>query len=148
MLVGIPTLSVLLSPLYHQAQALERAGTLMGVLPAGRGKFIWATMSARAPWYYLSQDDHCLGTATDLAGFLDHGPEEGAPVWLGGELTTEIQQAVQHHPRLVALPAPFLARSPAVLARLAWQRWQVEPDCTDPAHLAPLYVSSQGKGPG
>ncbi len=143
-LIGIPTMSVTLSSLYHQARALGSTGTIMGVLPAGRDRFIWSVMAAQEPWRYPTREDHHLGTVADLTGFLNRCMPDGVHVWIGGELTPEIQQAVQPVPQLVSMPCPFPARSPSVLARLAWQRWQADPGCTDPVYLAPLYVSSQG----
>ncbi len=142
-LVGIPTMSIMLAPLYYQVQALGYSGLLLTVLPAGRDRFIWTTMSSESPDYYPTSADHCLGTVAELARFLERDWEDGGHIWMGGEYPSDVHTTVQHFSHVVRLPQSVPVRSPAVLAQLAWERWQTDPGCTDPAHLVPLYVSSQ-----
>ncbi len=143
-LVGVPTMAIMLASLYYQKRALARTDTLMALLPAGRGSFIWTAMTAWTPHCDPRPDDYHLGKVTALVGFLERSIAEGKSIWIGGELTPEVQAAIQHLPGVVVQPRAYAcsARAPTVLARLAWERWQTDPGCADPEHLVPLYVSS------
>lgn len=143
-LVGIPTMSVILWPMYRQAQILAPEARLIGVLPAGRDNHIWTGMSAQAPWCFGAGDIHHLGTCQEFGSFLqaDVQPAAGRCTWVGGEMSPELLTLVTDLPRSVALESREGAWTVAVLARLARLRWQQDPDCTAVRNLAPIYVSS------
>jgi tRNA threonylcarbamoyladenosine biosynthesis protein TsaB len=62
-----------------------------------------------------------------------------SPILLCGELVTRERQALAAKPEIqLASPAQSVRR-PAVLAELAWARWQAG-DVDDEATLAPIYL--------
>jgi tRNA threonylcarbamoyladenosine biosynthesis protein TsaB len=65
--------------------------------------------------------------------------EVKSPTLLCGELTLKEREILAGHPDIhLASPAQSVRR-PAVLAELAWARWQAG-DVDDEAMLAPIYL--------
>ncbi|HLO29639.1 MAG TPA: tRNA (adenosine(37)-N6)-threonylcarbamoyltransferase complex dimerization subunit type 1 TsaB [Anaerolineales bacterium] len=125
-LIGIPTLDILAA-----AQAPAR-GQLVVVIQAGRGRLA-------AGWYKSSKNGwQAKGPArvTTLEALVD-GVK--SPVVLCGELTSEERQKLTEKPEVhLASPAQSVRR-PAILAELAWRRWQAG-NVDDEATLAPIYL--------
>ena len=125
--VGIPTLDVV-------AAALEvRDMPLAAVLQAGRGRLAVA-------WYeagdtgWQSKGPAQVTTADELAESIQK------PTIVCGELTAEERQRLARKRVNVVLPTPAASvRRPAVLAELAWERWQAGSQ-DDAASLAPIYL--------
>ena len=125
-LIGIPTLDVLAA-----AQPLSRLPLLVAI-PAGRGRFA-------SGWYKRSQ-----------RGWQAKGPArlftlkaliEGIkdPAIVCADLTADERRTLAENANIqLASPAQSVRR-PALLAELAWRRWQVG-DVDDRATLAPIYL--------
>ena len=125
-LIGIPTLDILAA-----AQALSKL-PLAVAIQAGRGRFA-------VGWYKRSRNGwRAKGNARVLTveTLLN---EVKSPILLCGELTAKERQALVAKPEIqLASPAQSVRR-PAVLAELAWTRWQTG-DVDDEATLAPIYL--------
>lgn len=126
-LVGIPTLDVLAA-----AQPVDDM-PLAAVLQAGRGRLaVGWYRAAEGRW----QADGAVGV-TDADALAD---SINSPTLVCGELSAEERQRLARKRRNVILVSPAqCVRRPALLAELAWQRWQV--GRVDPlTSLAPIYL--------
>lgn len=125
-LIGIPTLDILAA-----AQASSKL-PLAVAIQAGRGRFA-------VGWYKRSRNGwRAKGPARvlTLAALIN---EVNSPIRLCGELTAKERQMLAGKPEIqLASPAQSVRR-PAILAELAWARWQAG-DVDDEATLAPLYL--------
>jgi tRNA threonylcarbamoyladenosine biosynthesis protein TsaB len=125
-LVGIPTLDIL-----AQAQPVSKL-PLAVAIQAGRGRFALGWYKAsRKQWQ--AQNDARVVTLEALLAELQ------TPCLVCGEFPAEVRQQLlaQAEARLVS-PASSLRR-PAILAELAWARWQ-NGDTDEEASLAPIYL--------
>ena len=125
-LIGIPTLDVLAN-----AQPSSKL-PLAVAIQAGRGRFA-------VGWYKSSRNGwQAKGDArvVTVEAMID---EVKSPSNVCGEFTVEVRQKLENneHVRLVS-PAGSVRR-PAVLAELAWARWQ-KGEVDDEASLAPIYL--------
>ncbi|HET9589550.1 MAG TPA: tRNA (adenosine(37)-N6)-threonylcarbamoyltransferase complex dimerization subunit type 1 TsaB [Anaerolineales bacterium] len=125
-LIGVPTLDILAT-----AQPTSRH-PLVAVIQAGRGRLA-------AGWYKSSKNDwQARGPArvVKVEALLD---EIETPCIICGELTREERQRLAEKAGMhLASPAQSVRR-PAVLAELAWARWQAG-KTDDEASLAPIYL--------
>lgn len=125
-LIGVPTLDILAT-----AQPTSRH-PLVAVIQAGRGRLA-------AGWYKSSKNDwQARGPArvVKVEALLD---EIETPCIICGELTREERQRLAEKAGVhLASPAQSVRR-PAVLAELAWARWQAG-KTDDEASLAPIYL--------
>jgi len=125
-LIGIPTLDILAA-----AQPASRL-PLLAAIQAGRGRLA-------AGWYKRSRYGwQAKGSPRVLTieGLLE---EVKRPAIVCGELTAAERQKLRARADLhLASPAQSVRR-PAVLAELAWKRWQAG-DVDDKATLAPIYL--------
>lgn len=125
-LIGIPTLDILAA-----AQASSKL-PLAVAIQAGRGRFA-------VGWYKRSRNGwRAKGPARvlTLEALIN---EVNSPIRLCGELTAKERQMLAGKPEIqLASPAQSVRR-PAILAELAWARWQAG-DVDDEATLAPLYL--------
>ena len=153
-LVGLPVLSV------TAARFVPLAGAVVWpLLQAGRGRFNWAAAPADDPLWLPAVTEHCAGQVEALVAALQ---AEERPVWLVGELSAALRQAVLGlaHVRCIDPGADFdlagqgkgaddavRSREPAgmtlargeVLARLALRHLRAgSPALTAP--LQPLYL--------
>lgn len=126
-LLGIPTLDYLAAqqPLLNMPMA--------AVLPAGRGRLAVA--------WYENKDGHweSMGAATIVTA-EDLSAQINQPTYICGEFDAEERQTLSRKWKnaIVASPA-FCLRHPAMLAELAWKRFQAgEQD--EPISLAPIYL--------
>lgn len=126
-LIGIRTLDVLAA-----AQPPSRA-VLLAVLQAGRGRLaVCRYKCIRRRWKPLGEPS--LTTLEALADSIE------GPTWIAGELSAEDRQRLARKKREANLAPPSLCvRRPALLAELAWARWQ-EGKTDEPAALAPVYL--------
>ncbi len=125
-LIGIPTLDILAA-----AQPSSRLPLLV-VIQAGRGRFAIG-------WYKSSKNGwQAKGSArvVTVDGLLD---EASKPAIVCGEFTAADRQKLAEKADVhLASPAQSVRR-PAVLAELAWTRWQAG-DVDDEATLASIYL--------
>jgi tRNA threonylcarbamoyladenosine biosynthesis protein TsaB len=125
-LIGIPTLDVLAA-----AQAPSRL-PLVAVIQAGRGRLA-------AGWYRRSRQGWRARGEARVVTVEALADELQTPVIVCGELASEERQRLAQKPDVrVASPAQSVRR-PAVLAELAWARWQ-KGESDDEAALAPIYL--------
>lgn len=126
-LIGIPTLDVLAA-----AQPASRL-PLAALLQAGRGRFAlgWYK-SSRKGWQAVSP-----ARVATLEALID---EIKNPSLVCGELTSEDRKRLpQENAHVYLVSAAQSTRRPAVLAELAWARWQAG-EVDDEASLAPIYL--------
>lgn len=125
--IGIPTLDVV-------AAAQEVRGLpLAAVLQAGRGRLALEWYEADdAGW--RSKGPPGVTSADELAESINK------PTIVCGELTAEERQRLARKRVNVLLASPAACvRRPAVLAEMAWERWQAGAQ-DDAASLAPIYL--------
>lgn len=88
-LIGLPVLSVTAARFVPLAAP---GADVWAVLQAGRGRFNWAAAPDDDPLWLPAAADHCAGQAGALVAALRAA---GRPVWLVGELSSALRQAVQ-----------------------------------------------------
>lgn len=125
-LIGIPTLDILAA-----AQPSSKL-PLAAVIQAGRGRLAFG-------WYKSSKNVWQAKGPARVVTLDALAAEIESPSILCGELTSEERQKLTKHANVhLASPAQAVRR-PAVLAELAWRRWQ-SGHVDDEASLAPIYL--------
>ncbi len=125
--IGIPSLDILAA-----AQPLAKM-PLAAVLQAGRTRIAlgWYKVMERQ---WKSDGDVKISTVDALTDSID------GPTLVAGELTSEERQRLMRKKVNIRLSPPSICmRRPAVLAELAWRRWQTG-KVDDVASLAPIYL--------
>ena len=128
-LIGIPTLDILANAHPPSRQPLICA------IQAGRSRFaVGVYKSSRKGW-------QAQGTArvVSLEKLVD---EVNDPSILCGEFSAQDIQNIKGGKIRLVSPARSVRR-PAILAELAWARWQAG-DVDDEASLAPIYLHTEG----
>ena len=142
-LVGVPTLDVVAAGV-----PLDPERHLAATLLAGRGRLAVAWYRPAAPdepstaggWVRV-QGPQVL-TAEQLAHAIRQ------PTLVAGELRPEDRARLRRRWKKVRLLSPaFCVRRPALLAELAWARWQ-QGQVDDPADLSPIYLHTGTPIPG
>lgn len=125
-LVGIPTLDIL-------AAAQTPSRLPLGVaIQAGRGRLA-------ASWYKRSKNGWQARGPARVVTVEDLMAEVKSPVIVCGEFTATERQRLSQKPEIHLLSPAQSVRRPAVLAELAWARWQAG-HVDDEATLAPIYL--------
>ena len=125
-LIGIPTLDILAA-----AQPLSKL-PMLAAIQAGRGRLA-AGWYKRSKGSWKSTEPARVVTAKALA------EEVQSPTLVCAELSAGEREILTTNPAIqLASPAQSVRR-PAILAELAWARWQVN-DVDDAAALAPIYL--------
>jgi len=125
-LIGIPTLDILAA-----AQPLSRF-PLAVAIQAGRGRLALG-------WYKRSKNGWQAKGPARVVTVEGLAEEVQSPVLVCGEFTSAERHKLAEKPEIrLASPAQCMRR-PAVLAELAWQRWQAGA-VDDEATLAPIYL--------
>ena len=126
-IIGIPTLDVV-------AAAQEvRDLPLAAVLQAGRGRLALTWYEAGETGWQ-TKGTASVTTVDELADSIHK------PAIVCGELTADERQRLARKRVNVVLPSPAACvRRPAVLAEMAWERWQAGAQ-DDAATLAPIYL--------
>jgi tRNA threonylcarbamoyladenosine biosynthesis protein TsaB len=131
-LIGIPTLDIL-----AYAQPASRR-PLLCAIQAGRGRFaLGVYKSSRKGWQAQAS-----ARIVSLEALME---EVKSQFILCGEFSAEEIQRMKDAGIRLASPAQSVRR-PAVLAELAWARWQAG-DVDDEASLAPIYLHTDGSPP-
>jgi tRNA threonylcarbamoyladenosine biosynthesis protein TsaB len=126
-LVGIPTLDILAAN--QPASKLP----LLAAIPAGRGRFA-------VGWYKSSKHGWQAKGLARVVPVEELVYEIRTPSIVCGEFTAQERQRLAKDEVNVKLASPAQSvRRPAVLAELAWARWQ-SGDVDDEAALAPIYL--------
>ena len=129
--VGIPTLDVV-------AAAVPLSGLrLATVVQAGRGRLA-------VGWYHAGENEwEADGPATVMTAG-DLAEKIHKPVLVCGELSADDRQRLARKFKNVTLASPAqCVRRPAILAELAWLKWQAGKVDTA-ASLAPIYLHVAG----
>ena len=130
-IIGVPTLDAVAASLPVQEMPLA------AVLQAGRGRIA-------VGWYRASETGWTpegpneATTADKLAEAIHH------PTLVVGELSAEERQRLSRKRKNILLASPAQSvRRPALLAELAWDRWQAG-KTDEAASLAPIYLHVEG----
>lgn len=125
-LIGVPTLDILAA-----AQAPARL-PLAAAIQAGRGRLALG-------WYKRSKNGwQAKGPArvVTVNGLIE---EVNRPAIVCGEFTSTERQQLSEKPEIQLVSPAQSVRRPAVLAELAWTRWQTG-SVDNEATLAPIYL--------
>ena len=125
-LIGIPTLDILAT-----AQPLSKL-PLLAAIQAGRGRLA-------AGWYKRSKGGWQAKGHARVLTVQALVEEVQSPALVCAELTAEERQTVAGNPAIQLVSPAQSVRRPAILAELAWRRWQAG-DVDDRAALAPIYL--------
>lgn len=134
-IVGIPTLDIVAA-----AQPLEKM-PMACVLVAGRKRLA-------VGWYQVVDEKwESTGKLENLT--LDDFAETiREPTLICGELNDEVRQRLGRKYKNVVMASPaHSVRRPAILAEMAWQRWELG-DVDNPATLSPTYLHHGEPIPG
>ncbi|MCC6299575.1 MAG: tRNA (adenosine(37)-N6)-threonylcarbamoyltransferase complex dimerization subunit type 1 TsaB [Anaerolineales bacterium] len=125
-IVGIPTLDIL-------AQAQPESNLPLAVaIQAGRGRYAWG-------WYQsVGKVWQAQGPAR-VVSVEAINDEVASPSLVCGEFTGEVRQKIELNKNAQLTSQDDSTRKPAVLAKLAWMRFQ-NGDVDDAASLAPIYL--------
>jgi tRNA threonylcarbamoyladenosine biosynthesis protein TsaB len=125
--IGVPTLDFL------AAGVSNEKSPLMAVLRAGRHNIACQKyLTKNEDW--IPEGDAYLTTV--------HGLEQEirTPTWVVGELDADDRQLLKRRWKNVKVASPAESlRRPAMLAELAWKRFQAG-EVDDPTSLAPIYI--------
>ena len=125
-LIGIPTLDIL-----AYAQPSSKL-PLAVAIQAGRGRYALG-------WYKVSRKQWQAQGEARVVTLEALMAEVQSPSLVCGEFTDEIRQKIISNEYVQLVSAANSIRRPAVLAELAWKRWQNN-DVDDEAVLAPIYL--------
>jgi tRNA threonylcarbamoyladenosine biosynthesis protein TsaB len=126
-LIGIPSLDILAA-----AQPIAKM-PLAAILQAGRTRLALGWYKAKGN-QWKPRGDVKISTMDSFAASIR------GPTLVAGELSQEERQRLMRKKVRVHLAPPSMCvRRPAVLAELAWMRWQ-SGELDDAASLAPIYL--------
>jgi tRNA threonylcarbamoyladenosine biosynthesis protein TsaB len=124
--IGIPTLDIL-------ANALPASKLPLAVaIQAGRGRFALG-------WYKHTRNRWQAQGDARVVTIEEMNAQVQSPSIVCGEFTSEDRQKLGSNSNVHLTPPSQSLRRPAVLAELAWERWQAG-DVDDEASLAPIYL--------
>lgn len=128
--IGISTLDVIAA-----AQPLAKY-PLISVLPAGRTRVAFGVyQTVKKQWQ--AEGPVRSGTLDELLAEFQN------PALIAGEFTSDEKKKISKVKKLQLASPALCIRRPAVLAELAWNRWQ-DNDADDAAALAPIYLHVAG----
>lgn len=131
--IGIPTLDILA----HVQPASKHL--LMCAIQAGRSRFAVGVYKSSEKGWQVQGPARVVTLEALLAGVR-------SPFHVCGEFSAvEIQKVTENENVRLVSPAGSIRR-PAVLAELAWARWQAG-DVDDEASLAPIYLHTESSPP-
>jgi len=134
-LIGIPTLDILAA-----AQPASKL-PLVVAIQAGRGRFA-------VGWYKSSKNGWQAKVEARVVIVEKLIEEIQSPCILCGEFTSEDRERLAKGNINIRLVSPAQSvRRPAVLAEIAWARWQAG-HVDDEASLAPIYLHTAEPNPG
>ncbi len=134
-LIAIPTLDILAS-----SQPIG-SYSLAAVLEAGRKRL-------SVGWYRVGDEKWQPTGQLDNMCLDEFAETIHEPTWVCGELSDQVRSRLEQLGKNVQIASPAQSvRRPAILAELAWQRWQAG-HIDNPATLAPQYLHSGSPIPG
>ena len=132
-LIGIPTLDIL-----AHAQTVSKI-PLAVAIQAGRGRYALGWYKRSSPADKVSRKQWQAQGEARVVTLEALMAEVQSPVVMCGEFTDEIRQKIILNENMQLVSPTGSIRRPAVLAELAWARWQNN-DIDDAAALAPIYL--------
>ncbi|MEN8173121.1 MAG: tRNA (adenosine(37)-N6)-threonylcarbamoyltransferase complex dimerization subunit type 1 TsaB [Chloroflexota bacterium] len=134
-IIGIPTLDIL-------AAAQPTAPlALAAVLEAGRNRY-------SVGWYRIEDEKWVPTDQLENMDIDDFAKSVQEPTRICGEISEDMHARLQQLGENIEIASPAESmRRPAVLAEIAWQRWQAG-QVDDPTSLAPQYLHSGDPIPG
>ena len=129
--IGVPTLDAVAASVPVQSIPLA------AVIQAGRGRIAvgWYKASETG---WQAEGPARTTTADELTESIHH------PTLIVGELSAEERQRLARKRKNIQLASPAQSvRRPAILAELAWERWQAG-RTDEAASLAPIYLHVEG----
>jgi tRNA threonylcarbamoyladenosine biosynthesis protein TsaB len=132
-LIGVPTLDILAA-----AQPLSPL-PLAVAIQAGRGRLA-------VGWYHSSERGWQAETPARILTIEALAEELKSPALVCGEFTPDERQRLAQRPETQLASPAHSVRRPAVLAELAWSRWQAG-SVYNEAELAPIYLHVAGSIP-
>jgi tRNA threonylcarbamoyladenosine biosynthesis protein TsaB len=132
-LIGIPTLDIL-----ARAQPISKL-PLAVALQAGRGRYAVGWYKRSSPADKVSRKQWQAQAEARVVTLEALMAEVQSPLIMCGEFTDEIRQKIRLNENVQLVSPANSIRRPAILAELAWQRWQ-NGDVDDEAALAPIYL--------
>lgn len=135
-IIGIPTLDIV-----AESQPVSAGIPLAATLQAGRGRLA-------VGWYTVNDGHWQLKPPIEIMDALKLTRLINEPTLVCGELNEEQQRTLARKYKNVILASPAQSvRRPALLAELAWKRWQ-SGNIDNPATLAPTYLNVGQPIPG
>jgi tRNA threonylcarbamoyladenosine biosynthesis protein TsaB len=138
-LLGVPTLDVVAAsvPLSQSLTSSSLRRKLAAVVQAGRGRLA-------VGWYRAAEDGWKADGAASVTTAEELSETIRKRVLVCGELSADDRQKLARKFKNVELASPAqCVRRPALLAELAWRKWQAGQ--VDPANsLAPIYLHIAG----
>ena len=135
-IIGVPTLDIV-----AESQPVSAGIPLAATLQVGRGRLA-------VGWYYVADGHWQLKPPIEIMDALKLTRLIDEPTLVCGELNEEQQRTLARKYKNVILASPAQSvRRPALLAELAWKRWQ-SGDVDDPATLYPTYLNIGQPIPG
>ncbi len=125
-LIGIRTLDIL-----AHAQPVSKL-PLAVAIQAGRGRYAMSWFQASSKQWQAQGEARVVTLEAIMA-------EAQGPLVMCGEFTAEIRQKIMLNENIQLVAPANSIRRPALLAELAWARWQNN-DVDDAAALAPIYL--------
>jgi len=125
-LIGLPTLDIL-----AHAQPVSKL-PLAVAIQAGRSRYALG-------WYKVSRKQWQAQGEARVVTLEALMAEVQSPAVVCGEFTAETRQKIVLNENIQLVAPTGSIRRPAVLAELAWKRWQ-SGDVDDEAALAPIYL--------
>jgi len=132
-LIGIPTMDILAS-----AQPASKL-PLAVAIQAGRGRFALG-------WYKSSKKGWQAQGGERIVTLEEIKAEINRPSIVCGEFSTDERQTININENIRLTTPSQSVRRPAILAELAWARWQAG-EVDDEASLSPIYLHTDGSLP-
>ena len=132
-LIGIPTLDIL-----AQAQPTSRL-PLAVAIQAGRGRYALGWYKRSSPADQASSKQWQAQGQARVVTLEALMADAQNPLVMCGEFTDDIRQKIMLNENIQLVSPANSIRRPAVLAELAWARWQNN-DVDNEATLAPIYL--------
>lgn len=128
-IIGVPTLDII-----TEAQPIIPGLPLAAVIQAGRGRLA-------VGWYQVVNNHWQIIEPIEVMDTQRLSSLIHEPTLVCGELSEEQQHTLARKYKNVILASPaHSVRRPALLAELAWKRWQAD-DVDDPVTLSPTYLN-------
>jgi len=135
-LLAVPTFDILAA-----AFPADPDRQLAAILKAGRGRLA-------VGWYQAEDDAWQPAKEPELYTPQELSKAIRTPTLVCGELDEELRKILGRKHKNVVLTSPAASlRRPAVLAEIAWERWQ-KGEISDPESIAPVYLQTSEKIPG